>query len=246
MNKTIFTKRLKECRRAKYSSQQAFADAYVKRFGMIRDTDRKVTDSNMFGTVQSWEQGKSRPTADVLANICELLDCDADYLIGRIGQRTHGIEDAHNYTGLSAPALEKLHEYREMLIKDQDWHNDRSLDFLDHPYYRSFALILIDEILTGSATHELSGSQIYKISEMVYEDGVATDVPYSQDEFESMDEYHDYQKSVMKDHEKLEIMIYIITMNIRDILMENALHETLPPALKIDDKNGTYTFKVKD
>ena len=79
MNITIFTQRLQECRRRKFSSQQAFADAYMQRFGMIRQGKKKI-DNNMFGTIQSWEQGKSTPTADVLANICELLDCDADYL----------------------------------------------------------------------------------------------------------------------------------------------------------------------
>ena len=37
MNTTLFTQRLQECRRRKFSSQQAFADAYMERFGMIRD-----------------------------------------------------------------------------------------------------------------------------------------------------------------------------------------------------------------
>ena len=85
MNTTLFTQRLQECRRRIFSSQQAFADAYMERFGMIRDI-KKNKEHNMFGTVQSWEQGKSTPSADVLANICDLLDCDADYLLGRIDQ----------------------------------------------------------------------------------------------------------------------------------------------------------------
>lgn len=105
MNTDIFTERLQECRRRKFSSQQAFADAYMERYGMIRKA-RNDRDNNMFGTIQSWEQGKSTPTAEVLANICNLLECDADYLLGRIDQRTHDINDAHRYTGLSAQALE--------------------------------------------------------------------------------------------------------------------------------------------
>ena len=35
MNTTIFIERLKECRKRKYSSQQAFADAYMEKYGKI-------------------------------------------------------------------------------------------------------------------------------------------------------------------------------------------------------------------
>lgn len=60
MNIITFTQRLQECRRRKYSSQQSFADAYMERYGMIRQSKKKI-DNNMFGTIQSWEQGKSTP-----------------------------------------------------------------------------------------------------------------------------------------------------------------------------------------
>lgn len=140
MNRDIFSDRLIECRKRKYSSQQKFADAYMERYGIIRK--KKTTNNNMFETVQSWEQGKSTPSAEVLANICELLDCDADYLLGRIDHRTHDIEDAHRYTGLSSEALEQPHEYHENL-KEFSSHED--LEELEkmwwmHPYYRAYAL----------------------------------------------------------------------------------------------------------
>ena len=60
MNRVIFSERLIECRKCKFSSQQKFADAYLEKYGTIRQPKSK-TDSNMFGTVQSWEQGKSTP-----------------------------------------------------------------------------------------------------------------------------------------------------------------------------------------
>ena len=119
MNKIIFSSRLQECRRRKYSSQQAFADAYMERFGMLLKV-KKDTDNNMFGTIQSWKQGKSTPNAEALSNICNLLDCDADYLLGRIDHCTHDIIDAQRFTGLSADALEQLHEYRESLREYPD------------------------------------------------------------------------------------------------------------------------------
>ena len=36
MNIIIFSQRLQECRKRKFSSQQAFADAYLAKYGMIR------------------------------------------------------------------------------------------------------------------------------------------------------------------------------------------------------------------
>lgn len=53
MNIVIFSQRLQECRKRKFSSQQAFADAYLKTYGMIRK-GKKSNDNNMFGTIQSW------------------------------------------------------------------------------------------------------------------------------------------------------------------------------------------------
>lgn len=97
MNKDIFIRRLKECRKRKYKTQQDFADAYKAAYGTIRDSDRPASESGMFGTVQSWEQGKTTPTAEVLSNICALLDCDADYLLGRIDERNHTLTDMRAY-----------------------------------------------------------------------------------------------------------------------------------------------------
>lgn len=175
MNITTFTQRLQECRRRKYSSQQVFADAYMERFGIIRQGKKKI-DNIMFETIQSWEQGKSTPTADVLANICELLDCDADYLLGRIGQRTHVITDAHRYIGLSPTALEQLHVYRMNLTGEPDWAETRELEenWLSHKYYKAYALYLIDELLTGSASHKLSVGMLDRLLVVIYEKGILT------------------------------------------------------------------------
>ena len=92
----------------------------MEKYGLIRNVKR-TPDNNMFGTVQSWEQGKSFPSTDVLANICDLLECDADYLLGRIDERKHDINDVRRYTGLSATAIEQLHTYLEQLKRKQWW-----------------------------------------------------------------------------------------------------------------------------
>lgn len=250
MNITIFTRRLQECRRRKYSSQQAFADAYMERFGMIRQGKKKI-DNNMFGTIQSWEQGKSTPTADVLANICELLDCDADYLLGRIGQRTHDITDAHRYTGLSPTALEQLHEYRMNLITKPDWAEIRELEenWPSHKYYKAYALYLIDELLTGSASHKLSVGILDRLLVMIYEEAIgARKENYDHDDDDDDSKLTDEEKEQLaaQTREQIDLISYRITNNIRDILYENAVNEKLPDALKIATSGDCYFFSVYD
>lgn len=245
MNRVIFSQRLQECRRRKFSSQQAFADAYVKQFGMIRQA-KKGIDSNMFGTIQSWEQGKSTPTAEALANICDLLDCDADYLLGRINQRTHDINDAHRYTGLSSEALEQLHEYRENLAQTPDWKEVRDLEdnWLSHKYYQAYALYLIDELLTGSEHHKLNAAVLEHIySKTLYEGGFGI-TPEEYGNAEDYDSPEDDQRELWaaKDREQIDINTYLITTNIRDILFENASQNKLPPALKIMEEPNDVAY----
>lgn len=247
MNIVIFSERLRECRKRKFSSQQAFADAYMNTFGLIRQP-RNKRDSNMFGTIQSWEQGKSTPTAEALANICQLLDCDADYLLGRISQRTHDITDAHRYTGLSAEALEQLHEYRENLATIPDWEEivDLAENWTTHKYYQAFGLYLIDELLTGSASHKLSAGVLDNLFKMIYEEGVGVDKnDYSDEEDE---EYTSTEQErelwAAQCRERIDIAVFHLTSNIRDILYENTVNEKLPLALKVDITNGTYRFSI--
>ena len=247
MNTKVFTNRLRECRKRVFSSQQAFADAYVECFGTIRKP-KSNGYSDMFGTVQKWEQGKSTPTAEALANICELLDCDADYLLGRIDQRTHDIADAHRFTGLSPASLEQLHEYKENLSKP-NWEEIRELEenWASHKYYRAFGLYLIDELLTGSEHHKLNAAVLEHIySKTIYDGGFATDPKdYVDDDSEPSDMVQ-YDLWAAQDRETIEINTYLITTNIRDILVENASQNKLPPALKIKQEANNVAYSGVD
>lgn len=237
---------MRECRLRKFSSQQAFADAYMNKYGMIR-TGKKSTDHNMFGTVQSWEQGKSTPSAEVLANICDLLDCDADYLLGRINQRTHAIDTAHLYTGLSIEALEQLHEYRENLATEPNWEEivDLQENWRIHKYYQAYGLYLIDELLIGSKNHKLSAEVLDNLFKMIYEEGIGVDKnDYKDDDTEYPSTEQERELWATKCRERIDIALFHLTSNIRDILYENTVDEKLPPALKVDDSKGNYYFSV--
>ena len=243
MNITIFSERLRECRKRKFSSQQEFADAYMNRFGLIRQ-GKKTTDNNMFGTIQSWEQGKSEPTASVLSNICDLLECDADYLLGRINERTHDISDAQKYTGLSSQALEQLHEYRENLAVEPNWQETIDLEekWGSHKYYQAFALYLIDELLVGSEHHKLTAHVLHNLFSKIQEDEIAVHPEDYGDDEDTSDE--DRTLWAAQDQELVDITTFIITNNIRDIITENAIQNKFPLALEVDTSKGTYFFSI--
>lgn len=245
MNITTFTDRLRECRLRKFSSQQAFADAYMEKYGMIR-IGKKSTDHNMFGTVQSQEQGKSTPTAEVLANICDLLGCDADYLLGRIDQRTHDLSVAHKYTGLSVEALEQLHEYRENLATEPNWEEIRDNEaWTLHKYYQAYGLYLIDELLVGSKSHKLSVGILDRLYTMIQEEGIGV----KKEDYGNASDFNDPKEDerelwAAQCKEKIDMITFSITNNIRDIIYENAIHEKFPPSLNVDTSKGTYFFSI--
>lgn len=63
-------------------------------------------------SVQNWEQGRKLPQTEHLFKICDVLDCDLDYLIGRLEYKKHDTKMISDYTGLSEDAVTALHLYK--------------------------------------------------------------------------------------------------------------------------------------
>ncbi len=80
-------------KKAGYKTQQDFADSFYK----------------SLETIRNWEQGKTKPSLDDFLDLCYRFECDADYLLGTIDERTHNISFICQYTGLSETAVEHLH-----------------------------------------------------------------------------------------------------------------------------------------
>lgn len=91
-NPSYFGSQLKALRRKKFKTQASFADAL----------DVSIE------SVRNWEQGRQIPTPHHLFIICQLLDCDIDFLIGRLDQKTHDVQFIHDQTGLSEEAITQL------------------------------------------------------------------------------------------------------------------------------------------
>ena len=66
-------------------------------------------------SVKKWESGSVLPDLKHLFMISELLDCDIDYLTGRIDYDSHAASVSCEYTGLSAESINILHEWSKTL-----------------------------------------------------------------------------------------------------------------------------------
>ncbi len=91
--KKALKKNLKEARKkAGYKTQEDFAKAFHV----------------SIDTVRNWEQGRGVPEIGTLLYLAEFLDCDLDYLIGRIEKPTHDLQFITDELRLSERAVRKL------------------------------------------------------------------------------------------------------------------------------------------
>lgn len=119
MNKILFSEKLREQRKkCGYDSIADFAKKYNETFPAQR-SDRKEENkgdySGILGTLKNYENPNKdcKPRLDIVDNLCKLLNCDIDYLLGNIECETHDIQFIHDKTGLSAEAIEQLIKWNE-------------------------------------------------------------------------------------------------------------------------------------
>lgn len=119
MDKILFSSRLKAQRKAcGFSSTRAFAGAYNVRYrnGAASMDD----DSGILGTLKNYENPNHSgiPRLDIVANICEMLDCDVDYLLGKIDLPKHEYEAIYQKCGLSPTAIDEISEIKSGTYAD--------------------------------------------------------------------------------------------------------------------------------
>lgn len=67
-------------------------------------------------TVMNWEQGIATPSLENIMQLSDALECDMDYLTGKLEQPTHNIQFIHDQTGLTGEAVAKLQENRDLMF----------------------------------------------------------------------------------------------------------------------------------
>lgn len=114
MNKILFSERLKSRRiECGYKTQYALAKEYNQRFSSSRKNRKKENTENssgIWGTIKNYENVNytGSPNLDIVDNLCKILQCDVDYLLGNIDCKTHNVQYIQNETGLSELAINML------------------------------------------------------------------------------------------------------------------------------------------
>lgn len=102
----VFAERLKELRKAAGFTQ---AELY-----------EKISGSNESKTIRNWEYGKTMPNGQDLLKLCEIFNCDCDYLLGRIDAKTHDLQFISEKTGLTEDAIKILNEVKIQATREPD------------------------------------------------------------------------------------------------------------------------------
>lgn len=104
----IFADRLKELRKSQWRG------VYDNSKGRWINTQEKFAEEMdvSIETVRNWEQGRFLPEIGTMFKIADTLDCDLDYLTGRLDKRTHDLQFIHEQTGLSEKAIKRLQQFK--------------------------------------------------------------------------------------------------------------------------------------
>lgn len=110
-NNAVFAERLTTRRKAcGYTSKTAFAKAFHSRFRNGDQLAGNTPYSGTYATIKNYENPKytGSPSLDIVVQICQLLDCDIDYLLGFIDEPKHIYQATKEQFGLSNEATNRL------------------------------------------------------------------------------------------------------------------------------------------
>lgn len=112
---------------------------------LANEYDKKYPSENgktIYNTLRKWRSPNGNPTLDTLVRVCDLLECDIDYLLGRIEESTHTIKFIQEKTGLSETSQKRLQE-----ILQTPYLGKLRLEIINHLIEDpTFSLALIDSI----------------------------------------------------------------------------------------------------
>lgn len=125
--KEVFADRLQRRRIAcGYKSQAAFAKAFnicFRNGAALNETD---APSGILGTIKNYENPKhtGMPRLDIVVEMCQLLNCEIDFLLGKIEEPKHIHQEMLDQCGLSNAATDQLVYWKT--------HGTRYTEMLNH------------------------------------------------------------------------------------------------------------------
>lgn len=102
--KDDFSKNFKKIRKDHGYTQANFKEKYEEIYGK-----KTITVE----TIRNWEQGRNVPELQTIWKLCEIFNCDIDYLFGRIDYSTHDLKFICSKIGLSEDAVKYLIKIQE-------------------------------------------------------------------------------------------------------------------------------------
>lgn len=140
---------------------------------------RGITQATLAGwlgvetsTVSAWEQGTNFPSIEMLLLIPDALNCDLDYLIGRISEQTHEIHLIKERTGLSSKTINMLIESKKMSewLKDPEHQKESPYLKLTYPKYLYYEKLSLGEMISKIVEDKHSDEMIDNLEKLIFTD----------------------------------------------------------------------------
>lgn len=166
MDKILFSNRLSKLRKDRgFKTQYALAKAYNEKFQPRRRDDTAGNEGNfggILGTIKNYENENKdlSPKLSVVCNLCDILDCDIDYLLGNIDVPRHETADIIASTGLSEEAVNTIHTLRRN--NQIDWGLDTLNFILQSTNIENFLYFMTSYSISGEETIESHPVRIKK------------------------------------------------------------------------------------
>ncbi len=104
----IWNERLKECLEKNNMTQDSFAEALSRKYGMKKDVSQKTVSRwlNVGSKIKSGEIGF--PKFESIILVADFFNVDVGYLIGEINEETFIMKDASKFMGLNSDAIKSI------------------------------------------------------------------------------------------------------------------------------------------
>lgn len=198
MNKILFSERLAELRKERgFKNQYAFAKAYNERYSPDSES------SGILGTIKNYENGNKQgsPKLDIVCNMCELLDCDIEYLLGEIPVPKHETADIQAVTGLSEKSISVMQMCRR--YNQTDWVLDALNAVVSADAFMELLVYVVKYTTAKDSKAKLQGTgplneyllkDVYRMKITDIFGKILTDIT---PEFENRADYRDFYKIML-------------------------------------------------
>lgn len=129
----IVGKRIKFMRESKMITQAKFAESL----------------NVSIDSVKNWEQGYNYPTLEMLIKVADYFNCEVDYLLGRINNKTNQIQAVYDLIGLSEKSIKAIQNQPNLLCDpfiDKESQNENK-EFLTFSLHLEGILVRYPELI---------------------------------------------------------------------------------------------------